>query len=137
MKTYYSMIKRWDIILVISLVLLSFLPFTVFAYQQAEISEDAELVAVISVDSKIVKEINLTKNKGTHQFDIKQSDSEVNTIQIVGNKIRIKGATCSDQICVLTGFISKPGETIVCLPHKLVIEIQTVDGQSDDIIISS
>ncbi|MFS0865515.1 NusG domain II-containing protein [Fredinandcohnia sp. 179-A 10B2 NHS] len=137
MRTYYSMIKRWDIILVISLVLLSFLPFTVFAYQQAGISENTALVAVISVDSKIVKEINLTNNKGTQQFDIKESDSEVNTIEIVDNKIRIKGATCSDQVCVLTGYISKPGETIVCLPHKLVIEIQTVDGQSDDIIISS
>ena len=138
MKTYYKMVKRWDFIITILLILLSFLPFAVFSYQQSAIaSENADYVAVIRVDNEIVKRITLTGNKGTEVFDITSSDSDVNTIEVKDEKIRIRAATCLDQICVLTGYISKPGETVVCLPHKLVIEIEAINGESDDIIISS
>lgn len=138
MKTYYKMVKRWDFIITILLILLSFLPFAVFSYKQSAIaSENADYVAVIRVDNEIVKRITLTGNKGTEVFDITSSDSDVNTIEVKDEKIRIRAATCLDQICVLTGYISKPGETVVCLPHKLVIEIEAINGVSDDIIISS
>ena len=138
MKAYLHLVRRWDLIIIFVLVLLSFLPFTVFSYQQAGITEEnSQFVAVITVDNKIVKEITLTGNTGSDVFDITQPDLDTNTIEVRDNQIRIKAATCSDQVCVLTGFISKPGETIVCLPHKLVIEIQAVDGYTDDIIISS
>jgi len=132
------MVKRWDFIITILLILLSFLPFAVFSYKQSAIaSENADYVAVIRVDNEIVKRITLTGNKGTEVFDITSSDSDVNTIEVKDEKIRIRAATCLDQICVLTGYISKPGETVVCLPHKLVIEIEAINGVSDDIIISS
>ena len=36
----------------------------------------------------------------------------------------IQEADCPDQICVNHAGISKKGETIVCLPHRLVVEIQ-------------
>jgi len=138
LKAYLHLVRRWDLIIIFVLVLLSFLPFTVFSYQQAGITEEnSQFVAVITVDNKIVKEITLTGNTGSDVFDITQPDLDTNTIEVRDNQIRIKAATCSDQVCVLTGFISKPGETIVCLPHKLVIEIQAVDGYTDDIIISS
>ena len=138
MKAYLHLVRRWDLIIIFVLVLLSFLPFTVFSYQQAGITEEnSQFVAVITVDNKIVKEITLTGNTGSDVFDITQPDLDTNTIEVRDNQIRIKAATCPDQVCVLTGFISKPGETIVCLPHKLVIEIQAVDGYTDDIIISS
>ncbi|MBC8923371.1 flavin-based extracellular electron transfer system protein EetA, partial [Escherichia coli] len=43
-------------------------------------------------------------------------------------------------VCVRTGAIDKQGDTVVCLPHKLVIEVKASDGSSgdsDDPIISS
>ena len=40
-------------------------------------------------------------------------------------------ADCPDKICVNTGKISKIGETIVCLPHRVVVEIQGEVSQSD------
>lgn len=47
-----------------------------------------------------------------------------NVIDIKDGQVSVTFATCPDQICVHQGAISKKGETIVCLPHKLVIEIQ-------------
>lgn len=139
MKSYYKMIKRWDIIVVFSLILLSFIPFFIFTYVQADRATPTSVnVAVISVDGKEVKRITLTTdNQKTDIFDVHDGDGGVNTIEVKDNKIRIKSANCSDQVCVLTGFISKPGETIVCLPHKVLIEIVSENHNSDEMIISS
>lgn len=51
-------------------------------------------------------------------------ENEVNDIVIKNGKVWMRSATCPDQICVEQGEISEKGETIVCLPHKLVIEIK-------------
>jgi len=138
MKSYYKMIKRWDIIIVFSLILLSFLPFVIFSYVQSiNITKASVKVAIISVNNKEIDRILLTNHTGIDIFDVYDDDGGLNTIEVNNGRIRIKGADCGDQICVLTGFIYKPGETIICLPHKLVIEIQSVEGSSDEVIISS
>lgn len=50
-----------------------------------------------------------------------------NTIVISGGKVQVIEADCPDQICVEHAPISTTDETIVCLPHKLVVEI--IDGE--------
>lgn len=138
MSEYYRMIKRWDIIIVCLLMLGSLLPVAIFSYVQAEMTDEhSAYVAVISVDGQTIQTIPLTDHEGTEIFDIGLQAGDHNTIEVRDGKIRIKGATCTDQVCVKMGFISKPGETIVCLPHKVLIEIQTTDGEIDDMIISS
>ncbi len=51
-----------------------------------------------------------------------------NTLEISGGTAKMVEADCPDHICVKTYPISSPGETIVCLPHKLVIEVITGDS---------
>ncbi|MEQ6377184.1 NusG domain II-containing protein [Bacillaceae bacterium S4-13-58] len=137
MKGYLEMIKPFDIIIVITLILMSFLPFAIFTVQQGE-AEGTNLVAVIKVENEVIKTIPLTGHEGVEIFDVYPHPDEVNTIEVNGEKIRVKAANCPDQVDVLTGYISRPGETIVCLPHKMVIEIQSDNGYiEDEIIISS
>ncbi len=50
-----------------------------------------------------------------------------NLIEVGDNEIRVIEASCPDQIDVKQGSISRIGETIVCLPNKMVIEIKGVD----------
>lgn len=137
MHSYYKMIKRWDIIVVFSLILLSFIPIFIFSYHEMQNHNDqAVKVAVISVNGEEVRRIPLNEHiKET--FDVHSSDGSLNTIEVNNNKIRIKSADCPDQVCVLTGYISKPGETIVCLPHKVLVEIVSETESEDEIIISS
>ncbi|MCO7125872.1 NusG domain II-containing protein [Sporolactobacillus shoreicorticis] len=134
-----KMIKRWDIIIVTILVLISFLPFTIFSAVQAKNDRDPDRVniAVISVNNKVVKRIVLTGSVKTRQFDVHMLGGDCNTIEVKNDQIRVKSADCPDQNCVLTGFISKPGQTIVCLPHRLVIEIKSNHAPSQEIIVSS
>ena len=138
MKAYCQMIKRWDMIITFLLILASLLPVAIFTYVHAgKIDENTIIVAVISVDHEVVDRIVLTDRVGIDVFDLTPSEHDRNTIEVRDDRIRMKSVTCSDQVCVNFGFISKPGETIVCLPHKVLIEIQTIDGGTDDLIISS
>lgn len=53
-----------------------------------------------------------------------ESANGTNTLVIKDGKAFIENATCPDKICEKHRAISKSGETIVCLPHRLVIEIE-------------
>ena len=50
------------------------------------------------------------------------------TVHIESGKVWVTDADCHDKICEHTGVISRAGESIVCLPHGIVISI---NGQSD------
>lgn len=54
---------------------------------------------------------------------IKTQNDGKNVLVINDNKVYVSSANCRDKICVNHKPISNSGETIVCLPHKLVIEI--------------
>lgn len=54
-------------------------------------------------------------------------DGGANTFEIKNGAVYMREADCHDKICVGMHSISKPGETIVCLPHKLVLAIAASD----------
>ena len=51
-------------------------------------------------------------------------DGGTNHLVIEGGAASITEATCPDKICVHQGPIKETGETIVCLPHRLVITVR-------------
>ena len=127
--------KKMDIVIIICLVGISFLPHILFA---KNLNKDYDSVyAVIKVDGKTYKEIPLSSLKEDNSFTIK-TDNGNNTILVKDNKISITHANCHDSLCVNQGSKSKVGDSIVCLPHKLIIEIKgkEKDSSSDDIILS-
>ena len=48
-------------------------------------------------------------------------------LEIKEGRIRFLSSDCPDQTCVRSGFISRPGEYAVCLPHRLMIRIPEND----------
>ena len=46
-----------------------------------------------------------------------------NVISISGGKVSVSEASCKNQVCVRHGSISHSGESIVCLPNRLVVSI--------------
>ena len=55
--------------------------------------------------------------------DIVTGDGEVNRLVIRDGKAFVETATCPDGICVGHRPISRKGESIVCLPHQVVITV--------------
>ena len=60
-----------------------------------------------------------------------EDQSGANVVVIEGGVCRVADADCPDKLCVKRGGISRSGEAIVCLPHKLVVEI--VGGESREV----
>lgn len=51
------------------------------------------------------------------------TDLGTNVIEIKDGRVRVEEADCPNQDCVHQGWIDAAGQQIVCLPHKLTIDI--------------
>lgn len=126
------MFKKWDIIVILLLIVLSFIPEIVLGIMMDK--QYTETYAQITLDGKFYKTIPLSEHKGEDFINIKTKYG-YNKIKVSDGSIGITDADCKDKICVKTGFISKPGQSIICLPHKLMIEVKThYNKQNTDII---
>lgn len=127
-------LKKLDIVIIVLLFILSFTPNIIFS---KTISKSNKLVyASIKVNGKFYDNIPLSSNKGEKKLNIKNSVGN-NIILIRDNTIKVISADCKDDLCVKQGEISKVGENIICLPHKLIIEIKGDEkDSSSDMILS-
>ncbi len=109
------MIKKQDAILAACLVLVSVIIFLIIHFTM----EDGERVVVYQ-DSEEMTSYDLNSD-GEYEIN---TDAGTNVLVIEDGKAYIKEADCPDGLCIKMGKISKSGENIVCLPHKLVIQIE-------------
>lgn len=127
----YLNLKPFDYLIVSLLVIFSFLPFVLLKNSN---SAESEVWAELRVDGKLIKKFDLNPDEAQNYRYI-DDDGDYNLIEVKNQQIRIKEANCGDQICVKRGWIKKSGETIVCLPHKLVIEIKNNTESNDGEVV--
>ena len=137
MKRILKMIKIWDVVIVTMLVLLSFLPLAIFSYQEsasATVNEqdDDQLHVVISADGETVHEMELKNDHVREVYEYEDEQGHRNVIVRESEKVFISEANCSDYLCVQQGEISEAGETIVCLPHKVLVEVTSANANADN-----
>ena len=118
---------RNDIILAVVIVLIVAAGLLLFVFNR----EQGSTVSV-KIDGQEIASYPLSENR---EIPIKTGDNDehINVLVIKDGKASISEADCPDKICVETRAVSYVGETVVCLPHKLVIEItnQNADGGID------
>ena len=79
---------------------------------------------------------------GTYPLDrditveIRTGYEERNVLVIREGKARVEEATCPDGICAAHKPISREGESIVCLPHRVVITVHAENGDQEPDIIA-
>ncbi len=80
--------------------------------------------AVVKIDG--VEKHKLSLNEEI-KLDIVTGEKEeyINTLIIEDGVAYMSEANCPDGICVAHRPIKNTGESIVCLPHKIVVEIQS------------
>ncbi len=86
-------------------------------------------IAVIRVDGEIYEKINLDTVAVAYDIEIK-TDYGYNKIHVEQGSISVCEADCPDQICVNQGSISTDAVPIICMPHRVTVEIEgdDVDG---------
>ena len=66
--------------------------------------------------------------RGVYPLDREQeiaieTQSGTNILRIQDGSAKITQADCPDRLCVRQKEISKKGQSIICLPHKIVVEV--------------
>ena len=90
-------------------------------YQMGRGTQENQVV--VEVDGIRWGTYDLPTGDNTKEILIDAGDGRFNRMLITGTGVSIQEANCPDQICVTWGNISKAGQTIVCLPHKVVISM--------------
>lgn len=119
-------IKR-DIMLIATLIIVCAAVFLIINFV---VKKDG-ITAAVKVDGNIVYMLPLDKNASVI---VEGYQGGSNTVVIEDGTVYMKDADCPDKLCEKTGKISKNGETIVCLPHRVVVEIQGGEGNVDSLV---
>lgn len=125
-----SKLKLGDFIVVVIVVSLALASTVVFTQRQTASSR-----VVISKDGKVLYDINLSEVKD--RIDIKNLSEYNELIVVEKSRVRFEISDCPDQVCVRTGWISRPGQTAVCLPAGIIIKIvgEVNEDNNEDIDI--
>ena len=103
--------------------------FIFFGFIKKQTFSNENKFASIQVDGREVKKIIFDPKIIGKTIAIK-SEYGYNLLEIGDGKIRVIEADCRDKIDVKQGYISKIGETIVCLPNKMLIEIKGIKEEN-------
>ncbi len=103
--------KKGDIVIICSIAL----AFVLSVVLLVSFSKQGSRV-VIKQDNKIIYNESINTNQTV--------DTGTNTVIIKDGIVYMSNATCKNQICVNSGKISKKGESIICLPNKVIVEIK-------------
>lgn len=124
-RDYYAsgppVFGRRDIIFLTALFLLG-LMLTFGIYRFSEGGSEVH----ITVDGALFGVYDLREN----QEITVESENGVNVVAIENGEAYMKSADCPDGLCRHQGAISRDKQTIVCLPHRLVVE--AVGGNSQE-----
>ena len=123
MKDKYTTKKR-DIVLAAVLLILGVTGVHIVKY-----GLKSGNTADVYIDDKLVQTIDLSVDD-EYTF---QTDKGSNTVEVRNGAVSMKSADCPDKVCVRMGTKNRNGETITCLPHKLVIEVHGGQEQEVDI----
>mgnify|MGYP004721699379 CR=1 FL=1 len=115
--------KKKDIILIAAVLVIALISFAAIKMTQKDGKE-----VVVTVKGEEVYKTSISKDQ-IYKIPVKNG---TNTMQIKDGKVTMKEADCRDQICADHKAIEKSGETIVCLPHKVVIEIKSENGKEQE-----
>ena len=108
-------ISVYDILLIGMLVITPILSLSSVWHQDQDKKE-----ALIYHNNKLLEVHDLSQDR---VISISDKGIEM-TINIDGGRIRVLESNCPKHICVHIGWISNSGQTIVCVPNKMLVEVK-------------
>lgn len=114
-KNFNTRLVKSDFILMAVILIIASSLFIFYKSSQV----DAGYVR-IRLQEKILYELPLDIDK---TLRIDDNKGGFNIVKIQAGKASVYEANCNDLSCVYQKAISKTGQSIICLPHKLVVEV--------------
>ena len=113
---------RYDIILIIGLLVI-----TAIIALGVRLTEKTGKTVAVSVDG--VERYTFPLDEDL-EFKIEGYEDGTNYLVIKDGEAFLTEASCPDLLCVHMGKISSQGQSIICLPNRVVVEIRD-DNESD------
>lgn len=113
--------KKGDIFIILFAAVLS-VGLLVF-YRISATQQYHHKYAVIMIDGKVYKKVSLDDVNHKEEIPIVTKQGK-NILLVKNGGVQVIHAECPDKICMKEGFIDKPGQSIVCLPFRIVVEIR-------------
>lgn len=115
--------NKKDVRLLLGVIVISVLLLILFQFMRKESGEQVEIL----IDGKVYGNYSLLEDQ-----TIEVETLLGNNVVVIENGIAyMREADCPDQYCVQHKPISKMHETIVCLPHKLVVQMTGKEEKQD------
>ena len=118
--------RKKEIIAVLILVLIAVVSFVCIRF----FVEGKGKYVKVYVNNKLTKTFDLNKDR---EYFI-ETKFGYNLLIIKNNKVRILDADCPNKICVDKGYISKNDESIICLPHHVVVTVESNEEKAVDAV---
>lgn len=85
-----------------------------------------------SQNGSLIRRVSLTESEG-QDIRINSADGGYNLVHIENGSVFVRESDCENGDCIRQGAIRRTGESIICLPHKLVITIVSdLNGINDE-----
>ncbi|OAB45689.1 NusG domain II-containing protein [Paenibacillus antarcticus] len=123
--------KRGDllIIAIIAAVALFFLVPRWLPGDESENNHNKLLTADITLNGKLYKTVELTKEEQIIEI---KSERGTNVVRVHDYGVEMYDTDCPDKVCLTFGFIKKSNQSIICLPHRVMVEINGVQDLGDE-----
>lgn len=86
---------------------------------------------LLTLSNKGTPEIAINASKKVYLYPLDQNQNLVFSgpigktyVEIEDRRVRVKKDPGPLQICVIQGWISSPGQSLICLPNRVMIQIQ-------------
>lgn len=117
--------KKRDIILIVLALLAA---GALYLISQVSLGAEASVV-VVTVDGREALRRPLAMEG---RYEIAQEDGSLNVIRIENGAVFMEEANCRDGLCIRQGKMRNGAKTIVCLPHKVVVQLTGDAPRSSD-----
>lgn len=121
------MLTKGDRILIVFIFISAALMFIGF---QAYSFGGDKTYAVIEVSGKLFQKISLGQSGARLEIRVPGNLGE-SIVEVDRDKVRMIYSPCPDKDCMRQGWVSRPGQMIVCLPNRVVIKIESDRTPSD------
>ncbi len=119
-------IKKADIILAIVIAIVGIAASLYLTFSDVPVKNGK---VVIHQNNKVYGEYSLYEDRVITVKD----DDHINKITIKNGNVQMTFSNCKNQDCVKQGTIDDSSKSIVCLPHKVVVEIKSDESEFDSV----
>lgn len=115
-----------DVIIISCVLMVAALLFCII-----NVNDDSNTEVAIVQDGERIGQYSLLEDE---TITVTDDVGGYNLVLISNGQVRVCDADCPDKLCVKQKSISKGGESIICLPHKLVVQIMSKEESDLDAV---